>query len=186
MADVVGHGIAAALLMAKLSAEARYSLVSEPDLSAAMARLNNRITALGIEKLITMVLVVLDPRTHKICVMSAGHMAPVVRRSGGGVEEPGDGNGGFPLGLMEDSDYEITETAIAPGELFVLYTDGINESCAPNGDQYGTDRIRAFVGRSASGPADLGRRLVEDVRDNMGPNGHQDDDMCLVCFGRSS
>ncbi len=185
VADVVGHGIAAALLMAKLSAEARYSLVSEPDLSAALARLNNRITALGIEKLITMVLVVLDPRSHEVCVMSAGHMAPVVRRTTGGVEEPGDGNGGFPLGLMEDSDYEIERTTIAPGELFVLYTDGINESCAPSGEQYGTDRIRKFVGGSADGPAELGRRLVDDVRGNMGPGATQEDDMCLVCFGRS-
>jgi serine phosphatase RsbU (regulator of sigma subunit)/pSer/pThr/pTyr-binding forkhead associated (FHA) protein len=185
VADVVGHGIAAALLMAKLSAEARYSLVSEPDLSAALARLNNRITALGIEKLITMVLVVLDPRSHKLWVMSAGHMAPIVRRSSGQVEEPGDGNGGFPLGLMEDSDYEIVETTINPGELFVLYTDGINESCAPSGDQYSTDRIRAFVSKSSDSPAHLGKRLVDDVRSNMGPDAPQEDDMCLVCFGRS-
>jgi serine phosphatase RsbU (regulator of sigma subunit) len=69
--------------------------------------------------------------------------------------------------------------------LFVLYTDGINESCDPSGEQYGTARIRAFVGNSADGPAELGRRLVEDVRGNMGPGATQEDDMCLVCFGRS-
>ncbi|MFO0817723.1 MAG: SpoIIE family protein phosphatase [Pirellulales bacterium] len=184
VADVVGHGVAAALLMAKLSAEARYCLVSETDLAKAVGWLNNRITALGIGRFITMILVVLDPRTHELSVVSAGHMAPLVRKANGQTDEPGENSGGFPLGLMDDVDYEIVTTRIEPGETFVLYTDGINESSDEEGEQYGTDRLRKLVANGPIRPSQLGDLLVKDVRTNMGSR-PQDDDMCIVCVGRS-
>ncbi|MFO0904864.1 MAG: SpoIIE family protein phosphatase [Pirellulales bacterium] len=183
VADVVGHGVAAALLMAKLSAEARFSLVSEADIGPAVSRLNARITALGIGRFITMILVVLDPKTHELQVVSAGHMAPIVRRANGDIDEPGEDQGGFPLGLVDDVDYEISRSRLEPGETFVLYTDGINESSDPAGEQYGTDRIRALVRKSSRAPETIGQAIVDDVRANMG-DGAQDDDMCIVCVGR--
>lgn len=186
VADVVGHGVAAALLMAKLSAEARYCLVSESELSVAVSRLNHRITALGIGRFITMILIVIDPMTHDVAVVSAGHMAPVVRRKDGQIEEPGEHHGGFPLGLMDDAEYDIVTTRIEPGEVFVLYTDGINESCNQQVPpvQYGTDRLRKFVAKCPAVPGQLGPLLVADVRTNMGAGAVQEDDMCLVCVGR--
>lgn len=183
VADVVGHGVAAALLMAKLSAEARYCLVSEAELGRAVARLNHRITVLGIGRFITMILVVINPQTHELSVVSAGHMAPVLRRQNGQLEEPGEDSGGFPLGLMDDVEYEIVTTTMQPGEAFVLYTDGINESCDQAGKQYGTDRLRKLVGESPPVALQMGQQLVDDVRKNMGSR-PQDDDMCIVCVGR--
>ena len=185
VADVVGHGVPAALLMAKLSAEARYCFVSESELGHAVSRLNHRITTLGLDRFITMILVVIDPTTHEVSVVSAGHMAPMVRRENGQIEEPGERKGGFPLGVMDDVEYEIVTTRIEPGEVFVLYTDGINESCDEQEPpvQYGTDRLRKFLMKSSAVPAEMGQRLVDDVRANMG-SGPQDDDMCIVCVGR--
>src|SRR4029453_2259936 len=90
VADVVGHGVAAALLMAKLSAEVRFSLYSEGKPSAAMTRLNERICALNIQRFVTMIMVVLDPREHRATIVNAGHMAPLHRLSGGAIDEPGE------------------------------------------------------------------------------------------------
>jgi sigma-B regulation protein RsbU (phosphoserine phosphatase) len=67
VADVVGHGVAAALLMAKLSAETRFSLATESDLATAICQLNNAIVQLQLDRFVTMVIALLDPSTCLPC-----------------------------------------------------------------------------------------------------------------------
>ena len=185
VADVVGHGVAAALMMAKLSAEARYCLVSEPNPGAAVSKLNDRITALGLGRFITLILVVLDPKTHELAVVSAGHMAPIIRRKQGGIDEPGTSTGGLPLGLVDGTEYEHETTKLQPGDVAVLYTDGINESSDDKGEQYGIPRIRTWASGKLDSPQKIGQAIVDDVKRFVGKK-PQDDDMCVVCFGRTS
>ena len=81
VADVSGKGISASLLMAKLSAETRYCLASEPSPAAAVGRLNRAFCDSGWEdRFVTMVLAVLDPRRHEVTVVNAGHLPPLLRR----------------------------------------------------------------------------------------------------------
>ncbi len=80
VADVVGHGVAAAMFMAKLSAETRFCLASDPDVARAIERLNDRMSGLQVERFITFLLFVIDPKSDKVTIVNAGHMAPVVRR----------------------------------------------------------------------------------------------------------
>ena len=184
VADVVGHGVAAALLMAKLSAEVKFSLYSEPTPAAAVTRLNERISALNVSRFVTLVLVVLDPREHRATIVNAGHMAPIHRRKSGQIDEPGGAIAGVPLGIVESLDYQQCEIEIGPGETLTLFTDGINESVDANQAYYSIDRLRGHV-RKISGPVEkLGQTIVDDVRRFMGKT-PQADDMCLVCFGRT-
>ena len=183
VADVVGHGVAAALLMAKLSAETRYSLFSETTASAAMTMLNQRISALNIQRFVTMVLVILDPRTHHMTVASAGHMAPLVRKKSGEIIEPGEAVAGLPLGITDAVGYEQEEFTIAAGETVTLYTDGINEAIAADGSFYTIDRMRRHLERVGERPEAAGQRIIDDVRNHL-TKAPQNDDMCLVCFGR--
>ena len=81
VADVVGHGVAAALLMAKLSAETKFALFSEPTPAAAVTRLNERICATNMQRFVTMIMVVLDPARHRAVIVNAGHMAPLHHRA---------------------------------------------------------------------------------------------------------
>lgn len=185
VADVVGHGVAAALLMAKLSAEARFSLYTEMVPAAAINRLNEKLTALNIQRFVTLICVVLDPVTHKLTIVNAGHMAPLVRRQNGQIEEPGEKIAGLPLGITDAVSYEQYETTIGPGEIFTLYTDGINESIDKNGGFYTIDRMRKLVLENSSNPEHLGKLQVEDVLRFLG-TAPQNDDMCLVCFGRGA
>ena len=132
---------------------------------------------------VTMILVVLDPKTHEATIVNAGHMAPIVRRANGAIEEPGEDVSGLPLGLMEDTEYEQYRTTIGSGDLFIMYTDGINESTNPAGDEYGIERLRQILKNFPGTPSQVGPKIVDDVRTNL--NGHpQHDDMCLVCCAR--
>jgi serine phosphatase RsbU (regulator of sigma subunit) len=185
VADVVGHGVAAALLMAKLSAEARFSLYSEHKPAAAITRLNERICALNIQRFVTFIAVVLDPREHRAVIVNAGHMAPLHRRTNGTVEEPGEKIAGLPLGITDALGYEQTEIEIAKGEILTLYTDGVNESMDVSGAFYTIDRLRSHLKAKTASVEKLGQTIIEDVRRFLG-RANQNDDMCLVCFGRKA
>lgn len=183
VADVVGHGVAAALMMAKLSAEARYCLVSNPRPAEAVTHLNQRISGLTSDRFITMIMVVLNPATNEVIIVNAGHMAPIVRRANGQLEEPGHDAAGLPLGVVDDFEYEQATAQIEPGDLLAMYTDGINESSDPAGEMYGIDQIRRRIAGTLNTPELVGNDIVQDVRRFLAGR-PQDDDMCLVCVGR--
>lgn len=183
VADVVGHGVAAALLMAKLSAESRYCLASESHPATAINRLNNTMSRLQLDRFVTFIMVVLDPNTHEMTVVNAGHMAPIHRMEGGKFDEPGEEVSGMPVGIMEGNEYEQFTFPLKPGELLLLYTDGVNECCNVAGDMYGIDRIRELVGGSDLTPEAVGKKIVADVKAFISTR-PADDDMCLVVFGR--
>jgi serine phosphatase RsbU (regulator of sigma subunit) len=184
VADVVGHGVAAALLMAKLSAEARFALYSEPQPAAAVTRLNERLCAMQVQRFVTMVMVVINPKMSKAHVVLAGHMPPLHRKADGTLIEPGDEIAGLPLGITDSMGYEQLELQIEKGDVLTLYTDGINECANAGGAMYGIDRLREHVRSRVMEPAVIGQTIVDDVRQFLG-KALQNDDMCLVCFGRS-
>lgn len=183
VADVVGKGVAAALLMAKLSAEARYCLASAQGAGEAVSMLNDRLCRLHLDRFVTAVLAVIDPHSHQVAVANAGHMAPIHRTKGGQIVEIGVDETGLPLGIMEGHDYGQAVTQLDLNESLTMYTDGLNEAVSEEGKFYGTDRVRHSVETNEGTPEVLGQAIVEDVRQFIG-QGDQSDDMCLVTFGR--
>jgi sigma-B regulation protein RsbU (phosphoserine phosphatase) len=184
VADVVGHGVAAALMMAKLSAETRFALFSEATPAAAVTKLNERICATNMQRFVTMIMVVLEPAAHRAKIVNAGHMAPLVRRISGQIEEPSDSIAGLPLGVTDALPYDQCEIEVAAGDTLTLYTDGVNESIDVSGAFYTIDRLRERVKQLGADVKSLGPGIIEDVRGFLG-KAPQNDDMCLVCFGRS-
>jgi sigma-B regulation protein RsbU (phosphoserine phosphatase) len=183
VADVVGHGVAAALLMAKLSAETRFALFSEPTPAAAVTRLNERICATNMQRFVTMIMVVLDATKHRATIVNAGHMAPLVRRVNAQIEEPSEKIAGLPLGVTDALGYEQCDVEIGAGDTLTLFTDGVNESIDLSGAFYTIDRLREQVKKLGGEVKLLGPAIIEDVRRFLG-KAPQNDDMCLVCFGR--
>jgi len=184
VADVVGHGVAAALLMAKVSAETRFALYHEPTPAAAITRLNERMCQSNLQRFVTMILVVLDPAVNTAVIVNAGHMAPLHRRASAKIEEPGETLAGLPLGVTDAMGYEQCEIDIAAGDCLTLYTDGINESIDSGGAFYTIDRLRDQVRKLGPKVEPMGQAIIDDVRRFLG-KAPQNDDMCLVCFGRS-
>jgi serine phosphatase RsbU (regulator of sigma subunit) len=126
---------------------------------------------------------IVSPETNEISVVNAGHMAPMVRRASGEIDEVGEQIAGLPVGVVDHYEYQQHTLSLGPGEMVALYTDGINESTNGEGKQYTIDRIRQMVRQTAEDAEVLGDNIITDLRRFIG--GHdQGDDMCLVCFGR--
>ena len=184
VADVSGKGISASLLMAKLSAETRFCLASEPSPAEAMGRLNRVFCDSGWEdRFVTMVLAVLEPRRHEVAIVNAGHLPPLLRRRSGGVETLAQDETRLPLGVDHDVDYVQHTLPLTPGDTLVLYTDGITEAMNATDELYGSQRLLTLLGSEGEGVSPLGRRILDDVKRFIGAR-PQSDDMCLTCFGR--
>ncbi len=182
VADVVGHGVAAALLMSKLSASVRFSFVMESEPAQGLTRLNRTLSPETFDgRFVTLVMVILNSQTHEITVVNAGHMAPLLRRQNGTLVEIGSSASGLPLMVDEDYQYQQYTDKFEPGDCFLLFTDGITEAMNPEGDLYGSERLRDSL--QGSDPCRVGQLVIDDVTRFMDDRPAKDD-MCLVCCGR--
>ncbi len=184
VADVVGHGVAAAMYMAKLSAECRFCLASDRDYGKAIGRLNDRMSRLHVERFVTLLVLVIDPGRDKVTVVNAGHMPPILRRAADGkLSEPGADRSGLPIAIDEGMEYLPVEFAMGRGDVAVLYTDGLNEAMDSGDREFGTEKIRALV--AEGGDAEVMKdRIVGSVFDHIG-QAIPIDDMCLVVVERT-
>jgi serine phosphatase RsbU (regulator of sigma subunit) len=183
VADVVGHGIAAAMMMAKVAAEAKYCLASEMDSAVAITRLNDNISAMQIDRFTTVILTVLDPRKHQVTIVNAGHMAPIWRKARGQMEDPGNNLSGLPVGILPGLSYNKKTIQLEPGDVLALYTDGINEAMDPSGQQYTIEKLRGQLEKAGEDITVTGNMIIDDVLTHVGPR-PQTDDMCLVIIRR--
>jgi serine phosphatase RsbU (regulator of sigma subunit) len=183
LGDVSGKGVPAALLMARLSADARFCLAAAPSVPEAVRRLNVTMArALGDARFITFLVAVLDLSHFGVTVVSAGHPLPLRRRAGGAVESVGEGAVGLPLAGF-DQPYRETAVTLEPGESLVLYTDGLTEARGPGGEFYGAERLREVVRDAPADVEALGSAILADVR-QFAAGRPQRDDLTLVCVGR--
>jgi serine phosphatase RsbU (regulator of sigma subunit) len=186
LADVSGKGIAASLLVARLSAEVRYCLAALPTAAEAMERLNNTFCESRWEdRFVTMVLAVLDPRRHEVTLVNAGHWPPLLCGRGQSVTSIGEATAGLPLGVDGETRYQQCSINLEPRDCLVFFTDGITDAWNLAGEQYRPERLKEQLAAWA-GAADLGvlgRRIIDDVRRFIG-SCPQADDMCLTCLRR--
>ena len=158
IADVSGHGPAAAVVMALL----RGALWSLPDRAAvlqrpslALAYLNQQLCDTPIEaSFVTAFMAVYDPQQHTLTYARAGHPPPLRRtqRNNHISIDTLDGEGGVPLGVLEGEVYPDHQADIEPGQTLVLFTDGITETRAGDsrssggvGEMFGVQGIEAVL-----------------------------------------
>ncbi len=182
--DVAGKGVPAALMMARLSADVRFSLASEADPAKAIQQINEGFAHHDwSDRFVTMIAAVLNPQSGELTMVNAGHMAPFLRRRGGKVEEIGEEAAGLPLGVAPGYEYQAYTHLLEPGDVVTMFTDGFSEAMNAERELYGLDRLKAQISSPAVNVADFGGHILENVRQFV--NGvDQSDDMCLVCFGR--
>jgi serine phosphatase RsbU (regulator of sigma subunit) len=186
LGDVSGKGVAAALMMAKFSGDTRYCILTENAPGPAANELNSLLCAAGIEeKFITLSLSVLDLEARRLTLSSAGHLPVLIRRANGKVEEIGEDVAGFPLGIMSESSYRQAEVQLEPGDVAVVYSDGVTDARNLREELYHTSetpRLFRRVAESPGSPEEVGRSILQDIREFSA--GHsQADDITLICFG---
>ena len=184
LGDVAGKGVSAAILMARLSSDVRFSLANERSPAAAVTRANHTFAQHDwADRFVTMIVAVVDPASHRLTLVNAGHMPPLLRRACGNVEEVGDEITGLPIGVMDGFEYESVDLEFGPGDSLTMFTDGFSEAMNSSRDLYGLERLADQIKAGACDVEDLGRHVLADVRKFVG-DFDQSDDMCLACFGR--
>jgi phosphoserine phosphatase RsbU/P len=186
LGDVSGKGIAAALIMAKFSGDTRLKLVAEGSAAAAACALNTSLFEAGIdERFITLCLLVLEPSTRCVQLCSAGHPPVLLRRADGTVEELGKDVRGFPLGIVPGALYDQIEILLRPGDVAVIYSDGVTDARNPEEELYdaqATRRLLNCIRSTSGGPETVGQAILREIHEFS--NSHlQADDITLVCFG---
>lgn len=189
LGDVAGKGVPAALLVAKLSSEVRFSLLTERTPAAAVGRLNERLLEGGIrDRYVTLVLCVIDPRDHTVTIVNAGHPPPLVYRADEHAvsEAISNDQSGVPVGIVSGFEYTSVVCRLGPADFLVLYTDGVPDATNADNQDFGFERVpHALIG-GQPGPIrvrDSCNRLLQAVRSHAREH-PQTDDIAIVGFGR--
>ena len=156
IADVAGHGAAAATIMAMLRG-ILHSYVHEPSRAhgpdAVMRYANDRLVDAGIEgSFVTAFFAVYDPARAALAYARCGHNPPLLKPGGGGRVRPLVDAASLPLGVLAEAEIYAEEIRLAPRDTVVLYTDGITEARAPGGEMFGTERLEAALDACSGEP----------------------------------
>ncbi|MEM7315218.1 MAG: SpoIIE family protein phosphatase [Planctomycetota bacterium] len=189
LADVSGHGVAAAMVMVKLATEVRVCLATTTDPATIVGRLNQLMCTVE-DLFVTMVLAVLNPESNELEIVVAGHDCPLVRKSDGSTTQmprivDGVRKAGVILGMSESAKYDSMKLTLDAGESVVVFTDGIPEAENPEGNPYQISRIIERLTEQHADVAAMGERIINDLTEYRGTN-DQADDICLVCVRRKS
>ncbi len=188
--DVAGKGVPAALIMGKVSSETRFWLLTEPDVAEAVSKINTVLypTLEKLCKFVTFEIVVIDPVSHKMVVVNAGHMMPLLLPGDGAEirDVVSDEITGLPLGVTDDVPFESKEFEINPGDTLLLYSDGVSEAMSVKGDQFGMPAIKKVLSDNlGSTPAEIVQKMVEALDKHAAGRDYPHDDITIVCIGRS-
>jgi len=178
MADVSGHGISAAMVMAMFKVLLRRE--SKPGLapSAVLDRLNSTILdqIRGLHY-VTVFLAHFDPATGSLLWCSAGHCPQLLVRAGGEVDVlAGDG---LFVGAFDDLGAQDRSNAMAPGDTLVLYTDGITEAEGVDGELYELERLTGSLRDARDQSAGGMLQSALEALERFAPGRARQDDLTL-------
>jgi sigma-B regulation protein RsbU (phosphoserine phosphatase) len=177
--DVSGHGVPAALLSVTAMHAMSPAVQAEAILKSpagVLTELNRRFCASDNDgRFLTMILCVLDTQTGVLRFSRAGHPLPILLRRGEMVTV--DGEGGFPLAMVDGGDYADVSVQLAPSDRFHLYSDGIIEQPRP-GDQalFREHRLESLVISLRASPGEqVVAKVVEELVGWAGKKSFVDD-----------
>ena len=187
IADVSGHGTPAAVLMAITHAIAHTQPGSQQPPGKMLTHLNHHLAKsyTGSGTFVTAFYGMLNPRTRALTYSVAGHNPPRLVRRGAVLSV--EATGGLPLGIMPDAVYGEASGALEPGDLLVLYTDGITEAVA-RGKQpgprtlFGTERLDAILSACSTADAPGCIHRVRTAIEEFSGNGSPVDDQTLIAM----
>jgi sigma-B regulation protein RsbU (phosphoserine phosphatase) len=162
IADVSGKGIPAALLMAGLQASVRALFRPNSDTGELTTRLNENLFQFSSgSRYATLFVARYDCGTQTLGYSSAGHHPPLLLR-GDNVSRLSEGS--VPIGMFEGSSYREVRQQLSPGDLLVLFTDGVVETPNAADEEFGAARLVDLLRRNRERPLDhIVRRVLDDL-----------------------
>jgi serine phosphatase RsbU (regulator of sigma subunit) len=188
IADVSGKGIPAALLMANLQASLHAQTLEVEKVAEVAIRINNLlVNSTDPNMFVTFFYGLLDRKSSTFISTNAGHNPPILLRSGQKIDRLEEG--GMVLGFLLDQKYEQQTTTLQPGDILVLFTDGITEARDPDeetvGDKlFGEGRLVQVIMDNASLSAREIQAAILQAVTLYTKNTPQEDDITLVVIKR--
>ena len=186
IADVADKGMAAALYMTVTRTLIRAYAESETSPALVLEKVNNLLLPDSQDSMfVTAVYAILNKRANKIVYANAGHNLPVLFRR--------DENriislekGGMSLGVMENIQLTDSEITIFPGDILLMYTDGVTEAFNSAGEGFGIERLEKFILDQQEMPAEDLLKQLENTLKDFSAGVPASDDVTLVCLKRQS
>ena len=179
IADVIGKGLPAALMMSNLQAAVKVTAADWLKPSELCRRVNSLACRNGaVDKFISFFYALYDPQTRVLNYCNAGHNPPIVLRSSGEflrLDTPD-----LVLGQVPDWQFHDAQITLLPGDRVVLYTDGITEAGGEQTEEFGEARLRTL---SESAPKARAKELLSTVMSAVQSHCHNsfaDDATCLI------
>ncbi len=187
--DVSGHGVASAMMTARL---AGYLSDAAPDQNIALrkmpdgrrdswppeevaARFNRAMLEdIQVDQYFTMAYAEIDLPSGRLSLVQAGHPHPMILRRTGAIERLG--RGGMPIGLLPDCDHERIDARLHPGDRLFLLSDGLTECPSPEGEELGEDGLERLLHKNRYLDSNaLLEALIWDLATYMGSEDFPDD-----------
>ncbi len=180
LGDVTGKGVPAAFFMVLARTTVRSCLASTAEAVECLGRANRLLCADASSGMfVTLFYLGLLSGQGKLTCVNAGHNPPLWLRAGSGQVGPLP-RGGLPMGIDEAADYVARSIEVEPGDLLLLYTDGVVDAEDRGGEPFGMERLQAALRASAALPAQhLASAIEEAVLQHTG-SAPPEDDVTLV------
>ena len=184
IADVTGKGMPAALLMANLQASLHVVLPMEMTIEQAVGHINRVICQnTDTDRFITFFLAILHLDSGEMEYVNAGHNPPMVLRQNGSIELLE--KGGLLLGVLDQIGYEQGKVKLDPGDIAVLFTDGVTEAMGADGEEYHEDRLEPVLNRAQTqSAADIVDMVHKDIAEFTGNVEELSDDLTMLIVKR--
>jgi hypothetical protein len=179
--DVTGHGVASGLVLSGVRSSLNLLQEELVQPRKILGRLNSMLKKTTTRHmLMTLGLVVLDRKQQAVTIATAGHPPMLVmRRRSGSVSEVGHGS--FPLGAMKRSEYQEDQVDLEPGDVILVYSDGLVETSNNQEEQYGWDRLHSALASQvlSESAQDIRDAILRDVWSHKAET-EQIDDVTMV------
>lgn len=176
--DVTDKGIPAALVMATTRTLLKAAAGEFDSPGMVLARVNNLLVAdIPDNMFVTCFYAILDPDAGKMVFSNAGHNLPYRLTKHEVMEIKA---AGMPLGLMPDMEYDVHEMIIEPGDDMIFYTDGLVEAHNNDREMFGSQRLKNLFADFSGEDGTLIDRLMQELKDFMGEDQEQEDDITFV------
>ena len=157
-----GQGDAGGVDGGGVDTEVRHLVRSGGDLVVVAEAVDRDLCEANISsRFITFLLIALDAQSHRLVIVNAGHICPIIRRAGGRLEFIGEEEKGLPLGIDSNASYQTVSVDLEAGDVVVLYTDGLTDITNRDGSMFGQAAGRGVGGGDRRGTRRGGRGAVQ-------------------------
>jgi len=183
LGDVMGKGIPAALIMSNAMAVLRSQLSRAgkfflADIADSLNNMVHMFTPPG--QFITTIFGEYVCKNKSFSYVNAGHPPLIIVRSGGETESPPGENNDIAIGILPDVQFSINKVALNPGDMLFIYSDGITECFNKAGEEFGEQRLEAFLKYNHTKSAEEISRLLPLELDKFRGDGERSDDITFL------